>query len=219
MFISKKTIAWGGFVLFSLALAACGATSETTIQAPTAAPTEAVVEPPEESSDIEAAPEATATEAPLFACGGQLEWQIAQGVADLAEVSQDEVMALYCDGQPFSQISLAYQTAASIGISGEEVLAGLDAGMDWQQLWSDVDMPLDECGTEDDQDIADSIASTYEQPYQLVMSQFCLGYEFEDILLAMETSAQSEAPAPVLLYWLGNGASWEQIWSDLGIVE
>ena len=80
-------------------------------------------------------------------------------------------------------------------------------------------MPLTECGSEDDQNIASSIASTYEQPFELVMSQFCLGYGFDDILLGMETAVQSEAPAPVVLFWLGNGTSWDQIWADLGIVE
>jgi hypothetical protein len=76
-----------------------------------------------------------------------------------------------------------------------------------------------DCSYEEDHPIAKSIAETFEVPYQDVLNLYCDGYEFEEILLALETQAQSEMSAENILQMRDDGLSWDQIWQDLGLVK
>lgn len=66
--------------------------------------------------------------------------------------------------------------------------------------------------------IGESIAETFETPYEQVMTWFCEGHEFEDILLALQTQEDSGVPAEELLAMRPEKA-WEQIWEELGLLD
>ena len=51
------------------------------------------------------------------------------------------------------------------------------------------------------------------------MSWFCNGAEFEDILVALETEAQTEAAADEMLKMLADGFTWDEIWQVIGLTE
>lgn len=62
--------------------------------------------------------------------------------------------------------------------------------------------------------IGQSIADDYETAsYEQVMTWFCNGAEFEDILVALETETQSTTSADEMLQMLADGFTWEDIWT------
>lgn len=68
--------------------------------------------------------------------------------------------------------------------------------------------------------IGQSIADDYESVnYEQVMTWFCNGAEFEDILVALETEAQTDTSADEMLKMLADGFSWEEIWQFVGLID
>jgi hypothetical protein len=68
--------------------------------------------------------------------------------------------------------------------------------------------------------IGQGIADEYEfASYEEVMSWFCEGAEFEDILVALQTEDQTGVPAEEMLVMLADGLSWEDIWLIINLVE
>jgi len=68
--------------------------------------------------------------------------------------------------------------------------------------------------------IGQSIADEYESAsYDQVMTWFCNGAEFEDILLALETESQTDTPAGEMLQMLADGFTWEEIWQLTGLAD
>ena len=66
--------------------------------------------------------------------------------------------------------------------------------------------------------IGQSIAEEYESTsYEQVMTWFCNGAEFEDILVALETEAQTDTSAYEMLKMLADGFTWEEIWQLVGL--
>lgn len=66
--------------------------------------------------------------------------------------------------------------------------------------------------------IGQSIADDYESAsYERVMTWFCNGAEFEDILVALETEAQTDTSADEMLKMLADGFSWDEIWQLVGL--
>ena len=67
--------------------------------------------------------------------------------------------------------------------------------------------------------IGQSIADDYESAsYEQVMAWFCNGAEFEDIMVALETAAQTDATADEMLKMLADGFTWDEIWQAIGLV-
>jgi hypothetical protein len=66
--------------------------------------------------------------------------------------------------------------------------------------------------------IGQSIATTYDVPYPQVMTWFCSGYSFDNILIALETSEAVDIPADTLLQMLLEN-EWEEIWTEIGFRE
>lgn len=64
--------------------------------------------------------------------------------------------------------------------------------------------------------IGASIATDYEVSYEQVMTWFCSGYSFENILIALETSEAVDVPAEDLLQMLLE-KEWEEIWVEVGL--
>ena len=68
--------------------------------------------------------------------------------------------------------------------------------------------------------IGQSIAEDYEfTSYEEVITWFCEGAEFEDVLLALETESQTGTPAEEMLQMLADGFNWEEIWQLTGLTE
>ena len=68
--------------------------------------------------------------------------------------------------------------------------------------------------------IGESIADEYETAsYEQVVSWFCDGAEFEDILVALETESQTGTSTEEMLQMLADGFSWDEIWQLVGLTD
>ena len=78
-----------------------------------------------------------------------------------------------------------------------------------------------DCYGEETHPIGQSIADLFPEltDYTQVMTWFCNGFEFEDIVTALETQLVSGNDASALLAMFQNGKDWDAIWVELGIVE
>jgi len=74
------------------------------------------------------------------------------------------------------------------------------------------------CTDTDPHPIAVSITETYDVTYEQVMTWFCSGYSFDNILIALETAEATDSDPDELLEMLLE-KDWEQIWSELGLTE
>lgn len=75
-----------------------------------------------------------------------------------------------------------------------------------------------DCAGSERHPIGQSIAETYEVSYERVMTWFCGGYSFENILIALETSEAVDVPADTLLQMLLE-KEWEEIWVEVGFTD
>ncbi|MEJ2758069.1 MAG: hypothetical protein P8046_06245 [Anaerolineales bacterium] len=78
-----------------------------------------------------------------------------------------------------------------------------------------------DCYGEDPHPIGESIADLFSDitDYTQVMTWFCNGFEFEDVVTALETQLASGTPASDLLAMFQSGKDWDTIWVELGIVK
>jgi hypothetical protein len=68
--------------------------------------------------------------------------------------------------------------------------------------------------------IGKAIADEYETAnYDQIMTWFCSGAEFEDILVALETEIQTDTAADDVLQMLAAGFSWNDIWLTIGFTD
>ncbi|MGD8403216.1 MAG: hypothetical protein PVJ21_06125 [Anaerolineales bacterium] len=68
--------------------------------------------------------------------------------------------------------------------------------------------------------IGQAIADEYESvSYDQVMTWFCNGAEFEDILVALETESQTGTPTEEMLQMLADDFTWDEIWLMIGLTE
>lgn len=63
--------------------------------------------------------------------------------------------------------------------------------------------------------IGQSIAETYLLTYDEVMTWYCDGYTYDDIMIALETSAAVDVSVDDLLSRLEE-KTWEEIWVEIG---
>jgi len=71
-----------------------------------------------------------------------------------------------------------------------------------------------DCPGDEINPIGQSIADDYEaSSYEQVMTWFCDGAEFEDILVALATEAQTDTSPGEMLQMLADGFTWEEIWT------
>jgi hypothetical protein len=77
-----------------------------------------------------------------------------------------------------------------------------------------------DCPSDEINPIGQSIADDYEiASYEQVITWFCDGAEFEDILVALETEAQTDTSAGEMLQMLADGFTWEEIWTLVGLTD
>jgi hypothetical protein len=79
--------------------------------------------------------------------------------------------------------------------------------------------PVQACMDNPDHPIGLQISAEFETltSYEQVMSWFCSGFVFDDILTALQTAEVSDFPADFLLTMLEYGQSWEEIWIEIGL--
>jgi flagellar capping protein FliD len=76
------------------------------------------------------------------------------------------------------------------------------------------------CANEEVNQLGESIASSYSfTTPQEVMSWFCDGAEFEDIIAALETQEITGEAAEDLLQMRSDGLSWDEIWQVIGLYD
>jgi hypothetical protein len=73
------------------------------------------------------------------------------------------------------------------------------------------------CTEVDPHPVAQGIARKFDVTYEQVMTWFCGGHSFDDILLALQTAELVDRPAGELLIMEEN-SSWDQLWEELGLV-
>jgi hypothetical protein len=76
------------------------------------------------------------------------------------------------------------------------------------------------CASEEINQIGLSIAESYAfTTVAEVMTWFCDGAEFEDILMALQTEELTGTPAEEMLEMRAEGLSWDDIWLIIGYIE
>lgn len=73
------------------------------------------------------------------------------------------------------------------------------------------------CTEVDPHPVAQGIARKFDVTYEEVMTWFCSGNSFDDILLALQTAELIDRPAGELLD-MKEDSSWDQLWEELGLV-
>ena len=64
------------------------------------------------------------------------------------------------------------------------------------------------------------IAAQFEDvSFEQVMTWFCSGAEFEDILIALQTEKVTGQPAQRLLEMLVTDLTWDEIWQSIGYID
>ena len=76
---------------------------------------------------------------------------------------------------------------------------------------------LTQCTEVNPHPVGQSIAEKFEVSYERVMTWFCSGHTFDEILVALQTSGMSDRSAEELLA-MRQSQSWDQIWTEVGIV-
>ena len=102
--------------------------------------------------------------------------------------------------------------------SGEEILASGSEGEvteDESQV-EPTENPETNCSALNPHPMAEGMAETFEVSYDQVMTWYCDGAAFSDILLALETVELVDISAEELLIMVED-LTWEEIWQDLGV--
>lgn len=80
--------------------------------------------------------------------------------------------------------------------------------------------PGTNCADEKVNKLGEAIASSYAfTSTQEVMTWFCDGAEFEDILVALESEELTGTAAEDLLLMRADGLSWDEIWEVIGLYD
>jgi len=87
----------------------------------------------------------------------------------------------------------------------------------------EADIKLDtaspECLSSEMSVIGKNIAGQFKDTsFEQIMTWFCNGAEFEDILIALQTEKVTDQPAHGLLEMLVAGLTWDEIWQTIGYI-
>lgn len=78
------------------------------------------------------------------------------------------------------------------------------------------DNPDTNCSAINPHPLAEGMAETFEITYDEVMTLYCDGYAFSDILLALETSELVDQSPSALLARLRT-RTWQELWDEFGV--
>ena len=79
-----------------------------------------------------------------------------------------------------------------------------------------IENPDTNCSAINPHPVAEGMTETFEITYDEVMTLYCDGYAFSDILLALETSELVDQSPEALLARLRT-RSWQEIWDEFGV--
>ena len=91
-------------------------------------------------------------------------------------------------------------------------------GSSGQQTATEAPATAPTCTETDPHPMGESIAAKYEVRYAEVMTWFCGGASFDDILLALETRNLTDAPVETLLE-RAEEVGWDQVWVEYEVLE
>jgi len=115
------------------------------------------------------------------------------------------LIAAGCQGDELK--SAAYQSRPEVAADADaEVETDPDTGVNQET----------DCSTLNPHPIAQGMEETFDVTYDEIMTWYCDGFAFSDILVALETSEFAEVSVLDLLQLIED-QSWEEIWDDLGI--
>ena len=102
--------------------------------------------------------------------------------------------------------------------SSEEIGAGQSQGESTEDETQvePTENPETNCSTLNPHPMAEGMAETFEVSYDQVMTWYCDGSAFSDILLALETEQLVDQSAEELLSMVDE-STWEEIWVKLGV--
>lgn len=134
-----------------------------------------------------------------------------------------------CGGSAAPQPSATYQTDSGVLDTAQPAGSGSNtpelpaatvftlatqSGSDTAVVTPTVDI---NCTETNPHPVGQSIAQTYHTSYEEVMTFFCTGVPFEDIVLGYQTAkAAGIEVEEALTLWYDLG-SWEEVWIELGI--
>lgn len=121
-----------------------------------------------------------------------------------------------------SQHSPQAESSAEEGSSGEssegESTEGESSDMTSEEdsAAESTENPETNCSTLNPHPMAEGIAEQFGLSYDQVMTWYCDGYAFSDILLALETEELVDLTTEDLLSMIED-KTWEEIWEELGV--
>ena len=80
----------------------------------------------------------------------------------------------------------------------------------------EIEDPDTNCSAINPHPVAEGITETFDITYDEVMTLYCDGYAFTDILLALETSELVDQ-TPVALLARLRTRTWQEIWDEFGV--
>ena len=101
-------------------------------------------------------------------------------------------------------------------ITEDETVAEDGSGSEDGSVPEPTENPETNCSTLNPHPLAVSMTEQYEATYDEIMTLYCDGYAFSDILLALETEQLVDQSTEELLLLLDT-STWEEIWQDLGV--
>jgi hypothetical protein len=102
--------------------------------------------------------------------------------------------------------------------SGEDIVTSGSEGESSQDESQVIptENPETNCSALNPHPMAEGMAETFEVSYDQVMTWYCDGSAFSDILLALETEQLVDQSPEELLSMLED-STWEEIWQELGV--
>lgn len=77
-----------------------------------------------------------------------------------------------------------------------------------------------DCYGSEPNEIGSGISDSFpETSYEQIMTWFCNGAEFEDILVALQTEKLTDFPAGEMLLMLADDWTWDEVWQVIGLTE
>jgi|GEM_PF-2487492 len=157
----------------------------------------------------------------------------------------EEIMSWFCQGFGFGQIIHALQTSQVTELSPEELLLLKVELGSWGEVWKALNLIEPEDGDmaeeeeqegedqKDEEETAErcptdnieahpagmKLSAQFNVEYEAVMTWFCQGYGFGEIMLALQTSQIYEELTPEeLLAMKTETGGWGKVWQELGLI-
>jgi hypothetical protein len=112
--------------------------------------------------------------------------------------------------------TIAEGESAAESAEGESAGESSEGAAEGESEMEPTENPETNCSTLNPHPMAEGIAEQFEITYDQVMTLYCDGYAFSDILLALETEELVDLSVEDLLSMIED-STWEEIWQELGV--